>query len=204
MYLFALPLVGRSADARAMADEALTVIGEQGQAFSVVLAFAGCGRAFAETDPDRALTALREGLNISRQHRIRLLELGITRELASVETLYGDRKTGLDLLDHALDGFHRAGNQMSLALTYEGLIVVLDHLGRPDAAATIYGAAGSRAHVPKLTEAVQHLRMVLGPAAFDQCVAAGAAMESGDAVAYARQQIRHARGFTEATTRAES
>jgi predicted ATPase len=204
LYLYALPLVGRSADARAMADEAVTIIGDQGQAMNVALAFGGCGRAFAETDPARALTALREGLNISRQHRIRLLELGLTRELASVETLYGDRETGTDLFDHALDGFHRAGNQMSLGLTYGSLTVVLDHLGEPEAAATIYGAAGSRAHVPKLTQAVQHLRTVLGPAAFDRCVVAGAAMESSDAVAYARQRIRHAGGFTKTTTGAES
>ena len=41
--------------------------------------------------------------------------------------------------------------------------------------------------------AVDHLRAVLGETAFDQCVAAGAAMEPADAVAYARDQIQAAR-----------
>jgi hypothetical protein len=44
---------------------------------------------------------------------------------------------------------------MSLSLMVAGLAVVLDHLGHPDAAATVYGA-GSGAHqspsFPKLTE----------------------------------------------------
>lgn len=85
---------------------------------------------------------------------------------------------------------------MSLALTCGGLAVVLDHLGLPDVAATVYGAV-SRAHhdpsVPKLAETIEHLCRVLGPAAFDRRVATGAAMETDDAVAYARQQLRLAR-----------
>jgi hypothetical protein len=38
-----------------------------------------------------------------------------------------------------------------------------------------------------------HLREVLGDAAFDRCVAAGAGMNPADAVQYAREQIRCAR-----------
>ena len=37
------------------------------------------------------------------------------------------------------------------------------------------------------------LRTAFGDAAFDQAVAAGAAMDTGEAVRYARQQIRLAR-----------
>jgi hypothetical protein len=203
LYMWTLPLVGRAADARAMADEALAAVREQGQPSQVALALGGCGRAFAQTDPGRALSAFREGLNVSKRHRIRLLEFAMTREAASLETLHGNREAGLDLFDAALDGFHRAGNQMSLALTFGGLAVVLDQLGQPGVAATIYGS-GSRAQrslsVPNLAEAIQHLREVLGPTTFDRSVATGATMEAGDAVTYARQHIRQSRGVTDTKT----
>ena len=65
-----------------------------------------------------------------------------------------------------------------------------------ETAATLYGT--STRYVPtawvlNVTTTVEHLRTVLGPAVFDERVAEGAAMELGDAVQYARHQIRLAR-----------
>jgi hypothetical protein len=53
-----------------------------------------------------------------------------------------------------------------------------------------YGNAGIAVN---LDETVDHLRAVLGDALFDECVAVGATMDLGDAVAYARHQIQAAR-----------
>jgi predicted ATPase/class 3 adenylate cyclase len=196
VYMYALPLTGRAADARALADEALMTVRHQGQPMCLTLALVGCGRAFADAEPGRALSAFREGLVVAKEHRFRLLENVLIREAASVETLCGDREAGLDLFDVALDAFHRADNQLSLALTFGGLAVVFDRLSQPEAAATIYGA-GTRALVslsmPNLAETLEHLGIVLNQAVFDRCVATGRAMETAEAVAYARQQVGLAR-----------
>ena len=46
------------------------------------------------------------------------------------------------------------------------------------------------AKVVGLPGLVDHLRTILGSTRFDECVAAGAALEFADAVRYARLQIR--------------
>jgi hypothetical protein len=62
--------------------------------------------------------------------------------------------------------------------------------------ATIYGTSS---HYPNehwvigLPAAIENLRALLGDVLFDECVAAGATMDIGDAVAYARDQIQAAR-----------
>ena len=77
------------------------------------------------------------------------------------------------------------------------LVVFFDRMAQPETAATIYGTktryAATAAWIFNLSSAVEHVRAVLGDTAFDQYVAAGAAMEPGRAVAYARDQIQAAR-----------
>ena len=69
-----------------------------------------------------------------------------------------------------------------------------------ETAATIYGTStryGQTANwVVNGTATVEHLCAVLGPSVFDERVAEGAAMEPGDAVQYARHQIRLARSVS--------
>jgi hypothetical protein len=108
-----LPAAGRAAEARAIADGTLATARAHGNPFVVAYALSAYGEAFAETDPNRALDALREGLAYSQEHRL----------------------------------------------------------------------AG-------LAQLVDHLRAELGQARFDELVAAGAAMEFGDAVRYAHDQIQ--------------
>ncbi len=102
------------------------------------------------------------------------------------------------LFDSAIDAYHRSGAQGNLFPALASLAVYLDRVEQPDVAARIYGASTHNTHVaavPGLRETVQHLRTLLGDPVFDRHVAAGAAMETGDAVAYARQQIRLARSI---------
>jgi hypothetical protein len=71
--------------------------------------------------------------------------------------------------------------------------MLFDRIGPPESAATLYGAgtrSGSINLVVGLTDVVSRLRSRLGESAFDACVATGAAMDIGAAVAYARQLIR--------------
>ncbi len=77
----------------------------------------------------------------------------------------------------------------------------MDRLDRTEVAATIYGTttnSGLDASVSvNFADAVDHLRTVLGQATFDRSVATGAALNLGDAVAFAREQIRLARNELE-------
>jgi hypothetical protein len=75
--------------------------------------------------------------------------------------------------------------------------VCFDRLDQPDVAATLYGASSTNQAIGlwvlDLLAVVDHLREVLGDTAFDQCTAAGAAMDLADAVSYARHHIELAR-----------
>jgi hypothetical protein len=83
-----------------------------------------------------------------------------------------------------------------VAITIAYLAMFFDRTEQPEVAATLYGAAsryGSLTVVVGLAGAVDRLRAVLGRPAFDDGVATGGAMDLGDSVAYARDQIRLAR-----------
>jgi hypothetical protein len=120
----------------------------------------------------------------------------IGREAAGLEAVYGELEQALALFDTTVDSFHRASNIPNLADTLAYRAVFFDRFERPEIAATLYGAStrhGISAMVMDLPHVVDHLCSVLGQISFDRCVAAGAAMEPADAVAYARDQIQAAR-----------
>ena len=124
------------------------------------------------------------------------MDAQLAQESAELETIHGNRDRGLALFDTAIDAYHRAGNTLELAAALASLAVFFDHAEQLEAAATLHGTStryGPTAWVLNATTTVEHLCAVLGPAVFDERVAAGAAMEPGDAVQYARHQIRLAR-----------
>ena len=76
------------------------------------------------------------------------------------------------------------------------LAVLFNRIGRPEIAATVYGACiehGIINTVINLPSVVDHLRDALGESVFNQCVASGADIERSDAVRFAQRQIQHAR-----------
>ncbi len=193
---FMFPAVGRGADARAIADETLAAARAHGWPLLVAYALAGYGRAFAETDPARALDAHREGLACCRRHRIVLFEGVIAREVAGLEAVHGQLEHGLDMFDDTIDSFHQVGDISNVAVTLAALAVFFDRFEQPETAATIYGSTTehtSTAMVAALPATIDHLRTVLGKARFDECVTTGAAMELAQAIQYAHQQIEHTR-----------
>jgi len=124
-------------------------------------------------------------------------ESALTREAAGLEARYGDLGEGWALFDAAIDAFHRAGNQPSLAMTLgksgHGVSTVSSNRDRGEKSTEPAPGRGSIDAVPGLPAVVEHLRVVLGAAVFADRVARGAALEVGDAVAYARHEIRLAR-----------
>ena len=203
-----LPAVGRDEEARTLAQAALPEdslaaghLDANPDLLAMVFAH-GYGLGYVRSDPQRALTVLRQVLVYCREHRLNATEGQIAHIAAGLEASHGDADTALELFDLAIDGFHRAGDQGNLGPALGSLAVHFDRVEQPELAARIYGAGThslSITLVPGLQEAVQHLKTVLGHSVFDQYVAAGAAMQTGDAVAYAREQIRLARTNTDTT-----
>jgi hypothetical protein len=186
---------GRAAEARAVADQAIAAARQDGNPYLIATSMIASARAFIEADPEQALRRLHQGLDYTQQHGLLYAEAIIARDTAGLEALHGRRDSGLELFDTTIDAFHRSGSPVNLARTLASLGIFFDRIDNPDVAATLYGAAArvkAIAAVPGLPAAIEHLRTTLGPAVFDHHVAAGAAMDIGDAVAYARQQIRRA------------
>lgn len=159
----------------------------------IACALYGYGRAFTETDPVRALAALRQGLLYTREHRLPDWEALIARDAAGLEAVHGELDQALTLFDTTLDSLHRAGNVVNVGATLANLAVLFDRIELPEIAATIYGACtdyGIINTVINLPDVVDRLRVVLGETVFNECVSTGAALQPADAVHYARHQIQ--------------
>jgi hypothetical protein len=195
--LWVLTGLWRIAEAQKILDDAVAAVWEVGNPLFIALVTGfGYGRVFADSDPARALRALREAVEYSRQHHLLYTELYNSYELAVAEIAHGDFRRGLELLDFTIDAWHRAGDRWNLAQALASLAICLERFERAEAAAAVYGSSTRMVAVPPvagLLEACERLRATLGSAVFDQQVATGAAMETGDAVAYARQHIQLAR-----------
>jgi predicted ATPase len=192
-----LPAAGRAEEAMAIAADTLIAARAHGNPFIVAMALLGSGLTFASADPARALRFFRDGLIYAQQHRLSLFQAAIAQTSAGLEAAHGDLGQALALFDASLDSVHRAGNVSSVGGALAHLAVCFDRIDRPDVAATLYGASTHQAIgllVVDLPAVVDHLRAALGDAVFDQCAATGAAMDLGEAVAYARHCIELARG----------
>jgi hypothetical protein len=192
---WALPAIGRADEARAIAADALAEARAFGNPFWIGWALGGYGRAYAESDPQAALDALREGLAYAAEQRLPFWLANLAQDAARLEAVHGELGEALDLYDDAIESFHRAGNVAFLAATLASLAVFFDRFDHPEVAATVYGSSTRQASiglVPRLTDAVAHLEAILGED-FARCVAAGAALETAEAVRHAHRQIQLAR-----------
>jgi hypothetical protein len=187
-----LPVLGRPEEARAIAEETVTAARAHGNPFYVATALMGHARSFAETDPARALDAMRQALVYSRDHCLVLGETIITREAAGLEAVHGEPGQALALFKTAIEALNRAADVSNMAIAFADLAVFFDRIDQPYISATIYGAShhGDLGLVTNLANGLDHLRTALGKTRFYECVAAGAAMEYSEAVQYARHQIQ--------------
>jgi hypothetical protein len=114
LVLWLSPAAGRDDEARRIADDYLAAIRAYGSPRWTALALAGSGRAFADTDPDRALAAYREALGLVRGDRQVFQEAGVARDAAELEAVHGRLDDALELLDTTIAAFHRGGDHLSL------------------------------------------------------------------------------------------
>ncbi len=134
-----LPNLGRSGDAIALTDDLMTAARASANPFWIAYAYDGCGRAYTESDPQRALDNFRDGLAYTRQHRLPLFEAAIAMSSAWLEAVHGDLDEALDLFTTSLDSFHQSGNTTDLDLTFAYLMVFFDRIEQPEVAATLSG-----------------------------------------------------------------
>ena len=87
-----------------------------------------CGYAFRDTDPDRALEAMRRSLLITQDSGNRLYETQFSYWLAGLEAEQGDRVAALDYLAVAIRKNHESGNIGLLHNPLAILAVLLDRL----------------------------------------------------------------------------
>ncbi len=195
---FMLPTVRRSDEAIAIADDAINAARAHANPYWIAWAYLGCGRAFSETDPTRALDILREGLAYTQEHRFPWYEALIARWSAGLEAVHGDLDQALNLFTASLDSFHQAGNKPQLAGTLVSLAVFFDRIKQPEIAATIYGATIEYPYfhtnmIVGFAAALDHLSHVLDAETFDRCVRIGEAMSLTEAVHYAHHHINTTR-----------
>ena len=149
------------------------------------------------SSPSGTVLAWREALAFCRAHRNVHGEAYDAYDAAAIEASHGDPQQALELLDFSIDTCHRAGDRSNLAAALASRAVTFDEIfcnrkRRPRStvpAATVRASSSwsdfSRPWNVSLS--------ALGQEVFDDCVAYGAGMEAGDAVADALQQIRLAR-----------
>jgi predicted ATPase len=192
--LLTWPALGRVDEARAIADPTVAAARAHGNPFWIGSALAALGRAFGDADPARALEAMREALNVARDHRVGYVEAIASREAASLEARHGDPRRAILLFQSTFETLHRFGEDVgNLLIAFGDLAVLFDRLERPEIAATLYGASrrhGDIGWATDLPDVVDHVRSILGDATFEELAAAGAAMTLGDAVSYAQRQMQ--------------
>jgi hypothetical protein len=115
--------------------------------------------------------------------------------LSRLEAEHGDPLAAYDHLTLAIRNFYDSGNVGLFRTALATLGVFLDHLGRPEPAATIAGFAFGpfAATVPEFSAAINHLRDVLGDPAYESLAHKGETMTTSAMAAFAFDQIDQAR-----------
>ncbi len=191
-----LSSAGRFDEAIALVDQTLAAARTQDSPYWIAFALYGSGRAYARSDPARALEFFLQGIDYARAHRNPMSEAFIASDAAPLEAVHGELDRALDRFEDALKSLYNSGQHSSVANTLGSLALFFDRFNKPEVAATIYGAChgyGILSMVIGLPEVVERLRSGLGEQLFAEALATGAAMELSDAVQYARHQIGLAR-----------
>ena len=187
---------GQVDQAVALLPDAVAAAREVANPFWIAYALWIAGITLAKVDPGRALSTWDEGVEVVNEHGVDFFRGFMARDAARQHTVDGDLDVALSLFEPAIDAFHQAGNVPQLSITLASVPVLLDRVGRPEAALTLHAAMmqlpASANHVPELADLGDRLAQQLG-GLIDDPVAAGRAMDLGRAAAYARTEIRAVR-----------
>lgn len=198
--VMALVTAGSLEEARATANGLVDAAEITGNPWVQSYALLAYGFAFADADPLGALGALRRGMAIAQDNRIRFTETYSAVNLARLEFQHGEKEAALDYLTLAIGNYHRSGNNMAISSPLAILAAFLHRLGRREPAAIIAGHVLmpiTQSAFPEFTITIADLRRVLGEQAYESLAHQGATMTAAAMVTYAYDQIDQARGELE-------
>jgi predicted ATPase len=160
------------------------------------LALSAIGLALADTDPVRALGALRRGFVIAQDSGNRFTESIVAIRLSPLEAELGDMMAALEHVTLAIRNCQDSGNVTIIRNPMAMLATLLDRLGRHESAATIAGFAYSpltASGSSTIGATITHLRAILGDHAYETLARKGKAMSIAAMTSYAYGQIDQAR-----------
>jgi hypothetical protein len=201
--VLSLTISGSSVEAAAAANGLVDAAEATGNPFVISYALFVYGFAHRDTNPVRALDALRRGLAIAQDSGNRLNESGLASTLGRLEAKYGDPLAALDYFALAMRNYHDSGNTTTIHVPLAVLAVFFDRLGRHEPAAMIAGFTFNPltvAWIPKIAATIAHLREVLGGTTYESLAHSGAAMTTSAMVTYAYDQIDQARAALNAVS----
>jgi predicted ATPase/class 3 adenylate cyclase len=192
--LWLLAAEGRFDEAIEIADDVLRRSEERRNPSQLSFAWDAYGRAHSQTDPVKALDAIRRAVDFARESHSRLYEAVWSRDLAGFEARFGDPVRAAESMGEILDGFHRRGDTGNLAAGLGYVAILLARVEMIHAAAEILGAAirspAAVASVPELEAEETRLREALGDDAVDESIEAGRSMSVADAVIAAKRHLQ--------------
>jgi hypothetical protein len=192
----AFVMAGLEEDAIRAANDLIAEVESVRNPYAHSMALLSYGFACRESEPLRALEAMRRGLVIAHDSRNRYIETHLTASLARLEAQHGDPRAALEYLVLAIGNYHNSGNTTVIRVPMAFLAGFLHRLGRHEPAATIAGYAVSfltEAWIPELNNSITSLREVLGDQTYESLARTGRTMTTPAMVAYAYDQIDQAR-----------
>jgi predicted ATPase len=184
-------------DGAAAASEELLIIAEGARNPNLAsFALLGYGWAQRESNPTAAHGALRRALMIARDSGNRQTESSTALILSRLAVTHVDTTDALDSLALTVRHYSDSGSVRYLAGPIAVLAALLDRLSLPEPAATMSGfATNGVAHVafPELSEAIIHLRGLLGDEGYEARARVGATMTSAQIATFTFEQIELAR-----------
>jgi predicted ATPase len=200
-----LTIAGRRDEAMTAASGVIDAAEATGNPYVLSFALLAYGMAFRDTDPDRALGALRRALVIARDSGNRANESHVAANLCRVEAYHGDALAALNYFFLAIRNYHDSGNMGMIHSPLGALAAFFDRLGRHEPAATIAGFAIvnplTGRVVPEITTAIAHLHQVLGDSVYESLAHDGETMTTAEIAAYAYDQIDQTRAALNAVSK---
>lgn len=192
-------------EARAASDGLLAAADTAGTPSTACFALLSYGIAHIDVDPTAAYDSLSRAVTVAQQSGNRQLEVAAAVTLSILTTADGgpmgrathaDPTDALEFLAVTIRRYHEAGSVSLLRYPLAILTAVLDRLGYHEPASTISGfAATAMTHAAylQIETAIFHLREVLGDQTYESLASEGARTGVSTMVAYALEQIDHAR-----------
>ena len=191
-----LGMAGQQEEAMAAASGLIGKAEATGNPWVIANALLSYGLAFRDTEPAKALAALRRGLVVAQDSGNRYAESDLALSLCRLEARYGDPLAALDYFTVAIRNFHDSGASTSARSPLVPLSTFFDRLGRHEPAAVIAGFSYNPLaewRAARIENTIAHLREILGVEAYEALAGRGNAMGTTAIVNYAYEQIEEVR-----------